>query len=102
MRRAKFILDRRTLHRALGLPADVRVVALHLTNDPDAVHVQIEGDTVPACPMLSDLDAAEMAYHGTTEAPILQHPWDHLHAEFQGWKLGEPVLTGEQWSAVAR
>jgi hypothetical protein len=72
-RRAKYVLNRVELHRALGLRPDVAVAGVHITRDPDAVHVTIEGDGVPPFP-LGGGDMAMQAWSGTVEAPVLRWP----------------------------
>lgn len=72
-RRAKYVLNRQEMHQALGLPDDVRVAGMHVTPDPDMVHVMVDGG-VPEYPLAGG-DMAAMAWEGTVEAPVLQHPF---------------------------
>lgn len=73
MRRAKYVLTRPELHRALMLLPDVSVVGVHITRDPDAVHVTVEGAGVPEFGIAGG-DLAAMAWTGTVEAPVLRWP----------------------------
>ncbi len=70
MRRAKFVFDRTQLHELLRLGplGNVRVVAVYTTNDPDQVHIVIEGNAVPAS------GETVLAAQGLTEAPIVRWP----------------------------
>ncbi len=93
-RRAKFVLDLKAVHRALGLPDDVRVVMLHVTRDPDRVHVTVEGSGVPVRELHSGQDASGLAWHGAVDAPVLEHPSAVFRIQFGGWKLGDPIDAG--------
>jgi hypothetical protein len=71
--RAKFVLGVDLVHRALGLGPEMRVVMLHVTRDPDAVHVTVEGDGIVGGSRGVDEDDAVLAWAGLVEAPAL--PW---------------------------
>lgn len=88
MRRAKFAITSRQMHGLLGLPDGVRVVALRVVNDPDSVHVLVEGEEVPT-DEVHGRDWAAMAYHGETEAPFLWHPVAQTALTWGTWKPGD-------------
>lgn len=71
-RRAKFVLDREVLHRALGLPEDVHVAMVHVTRDPDMVHVTIEGPGVPEREAFGG-EVGQLAWRGLTSPQQLPH-----------------------------
>lgn len=41
---AKISLSKHQLHDALGLAEDVEVYAIHVTSDPDLIHIRINGE----------------------------------------------------------
>ncbi len=93
-RRAKFMFDRPTMHQALGLPDDVRIVSMHVTPDPDQLHVIVEGAGVPvgqARPWTDGDDYMGAAYRGELGTWTLPHPYHRLRVHFDGWKVGDPV-----------
>lgn len=94
MLRAKIVLDMEALHRGLGLDDDVRVVMVHVTRDPDKVHVTVEGEGVPAFPLFGG-DMAVLAAKGLVDSPQLAHPYHEKRIVFGGWKLGETLPTVE-------
>lgn len=74
-RRAKFVLGVDLVRRALDLGPDLRVVMLHVTRDPDALHVTVEGEGVPVLSGRVDVgDDAVLAWRGLMEAPVLAWP----------------------------
>lgn len=93
-RRAKIVLDMGALHRGLGLDDDVRVVMVHVTRDPDRVHVTVEGEGVPSYPLFGG-DLAVLAAEGLVDSPQLAHPYHEHRMVFGGWKLGATLPTPE-------
>jgi hypothetical protein len=87
VRRGKIAITVSQMHRLLGLPDDVRVVALRTMQDPDMVHVLVEGASLPAQDVHGQ-DWAEVAYHGEGEAPYLWHPVAKLGMTWGGWVPG--------------
>jgi hypothetical protein len=87
VRRAKFAITSRQMHNLLGLPEDVRVVALHALHDPAAVHVVVEGEELPGQDV-HGRDYAELAFHGAVEAPFLWHPLALHGVTWGDWEPG--------------
>ncbi len=95
-RRAKIYLTPRQLHALLGLPDDVRVVAVLRDDDPVRSAVVLEGDSLPGAPPFpGGPPETEMAYFGLTEAPPMWHPihgWDDTmpSVRWGAWRPGVP------------
>lgn len=91
VRRAKFVFGRGLLARALGLPDTVRIVSMHVTHDPDIVHVIVEGDGVPEYGT-SLGEHGDLAARGVVQSPVLPHPAEAFKLTWDGWVLGGPSL----------
>lgn len=73
-RRAKIVLDRVSVADALGLKG-MRVVAMHVTHDPDTLHAEVEGPGVPVLSGRLDRgDHATLAWQGLIDAPVMRWP----------------------------
>lgn len=87
-RRAMFVLGASDLHRALGLPDPVRVVAVETQQNPISARVIIEGGAIPPV-LLAGQDRTRLAWLEQLEAPVLWHPVQNFGVRFNGWTLGE-------------
>lgn len=74
-KRGKIVLSSQHVARLLGLPDDVRVVAMHVSPDPDLLYVRIEGDSLPDREIHEGgPSGAVSAWAGWSEAPYIWHP----------------------------
>lgn len=78
-RRAKVIINRRTLHHLLALPDAVSVVGIHAQSDPPSVYVIVEGDHLDPQPL-------------DRELPQLAGSWARLQVVVEG-----KVFTSWMW-----
>ena len=93
VKRAKVVLGVDEVRRLLGLPADVRIVGLHVRPDPDRVAVVLEGDGLPDLPSWPGAPTpAMMAARGHVEAPVMWHP------VLGGHDAPPPTVLWEGWS----
>lgn len=90
-RRAKFVFSSDSLHRLLGLPDTIRVVAVDVRNDPLRVDIRVEGDDLPAMDRADLGSFTELAYLDIQESPILLHPTMTHRVQYGDWTPGKPI-----------
>lgn len=88
-RRAMFMLKADAVHRALGLPDTVRVVALEAQQNPAVVNVVIEGAAIPPIGDQGEDDSTRQAWLDVVEAPRLWHPVERVRVWYGTWKVGD-------------
>ncbi len=95
-KRVKITLSADNLHRLLGLPDDVRIVAVQRQEDPVRAFVVIEGDSLPSrAGWPGGPDESELAYRGDVESPAVWHPIQGAGREgarvrWGDWRPGDP------------